>query len=103
MILTSCSENYFYDRYQDPDKYSKLTDNKKYNSMDMVLNKDYSDLTGEEKVILMMTTVYRYRNNIFHGNKAIGEWNRYCREIEYCTEFMMSVVDVYKLHYGVEE
>ena len=94
---------YFHNRYQDADKYRRLTDSKTYKSMEKVLQKDYAELSGKEKVVLMMTTVFRYRNNIFHGNKAIGDWNKYSREIEYCTEFMMSVVDVYKKHFGKEE
>ena len=68
--------------------------------MENVLAKEYPFLTGTDKMILMMTTVFRYRNNIFHGNKAIGEWNKYSKEIEYCTDFMMSVVDVYIKHFG---
>ena len=93
---------YFHDRYQNNETYRRLTDSKKYKPMEEVLAKEFSELTGKDKMILMMTTVYRYRNNIFHGNKAIGEWNKYSKEIEYCTEFMMSVVDVYKAHFGEE-
>lgn len=93
---------YFHSRYQDAEKYRRLTDSKKYKPMEIVLAKEYSELTNIEKMTLMMTTVFRYRNNIFHGNKAIGDWNKYSQEIEYCTEFMMSVVDVYKKHFGEE-
>ena len=91
---------YFYDRYQDKDKYKSLVNSKKcYRFMEDVLAKDFEILSGTEKMILMMTVVFRYRNNIFHGNKAIGEWIKYSKEIEFCTEFMMSVVDVYKKHF----
>ena len=93
---------YFHNRYQDAEKYRHLTGSMKYESMEKALAKNYSELTNTEKMIVMMTTVYRYRNNIFHGNKAIGEWNRYSKEIEYCTEFMMSVVDVYKKYFREE-
>lgn len=93
---------YFHDRYQDEIKYRHLTGSKKYKPMEEVLAKRYTELTNTEKTIVMMTTVFRYRNNIFHGNKAIGDWNKYCKEIEYCTEFMMSVVEVYKKHFGKE-
>ena len=89
-------------RYQDSEKYRRLTDSRKYKPMEEVLAKKFSELTNVEKMIVMMTTVFRYRNNIFHGNKAIGNWNRYSQEIEYCTEFMMSVVDVYKRHFRKE-
>ncbi|MBQ9870990.1 MAG: hypothetical protein IJM27_03585 [Eubacterium sp.] len=95
--------HYFYDRYQNRDAYNRLTSSKKYKSMEEVLEKDYGILNGKEKMILMMTTVFRYRNNIFHGNKAIGDWIKYSKEIEYCTEFMMSVVDVYKKHFSEDE
>ena len=91
---------YFYNRYQDKEKYRRLTDSKNYPSMEEVLAKEYDALTGRDKMVIMMTTVYRYRNNIFHGNKAIGEWNKYSKEIKYCIEFMMSVVDVYKSFFG---
>ena len=93
---------YFHNRYQDPEKYRHLTDSKKYKPMEEVLAKRYSELTNTEKMIVMMTTVFRHRNNIFHGNKAFGDWNKYSKEIEYCTEFMMSVVDVYKKYFGKE-
>ncbi len=68
-----CKAAYFFYRYQDPEKYQRLTDSKRYESMEKVLAKNYEALTGEDKMVLMMTTVYRYRNNIFHGNKTIGE------------------------------
>ena len=99
-MMAENKAQYFYNRYQDAEKYRRLTDSKKYESMERVLHTDYTKLSSEDKFILMMTTVFRYRNNIFHGNKAIGEWNKYSREIEYCTEFMMAVVDVYKKHFG---
>lgn len=91
---------YFHNRYQDKKRYDLLTNSYKYESMERALSKNYADLTGAEKIIVMMTTVFRYRNNIFHGNKAIDDWNKYSKEIEYCIEFMMSVVDVYKKHFG---
>lgn len=102
-LMAEDKAQYFHDRYQDPEKYRKLTSSKKYKSMERVIQKDYTELSGEEKVVLLMTTVFRYRNNIFHGNKAIDDWTKYSREIEYCTEFMMSVVDVYKKHFGKDE
>ena len=74
----------------------------KYEPMEAVLAKDYTQLNGTEKMILMMTTVFRYRNNIFHGMKAIVAWNEYSKEIAYCTEFMMAVVDIYRKYYSEE-
>ena len=93
---------YFHDRYQNEYKYKHLTGSMKYEPMEAVLAKDYTQLNGTEKMILMMTTVFRYRNNIFHGMKAIVAWNEYSKEIAYCTEFMMAVVDIYRKYYSEE-
>ena len=59
-----------------------------------------ADLSDEEKLVLMIYVVYRYRNNIFHGNKGIESWSHYTSQIELYLDFMMSILDCAEKHKG---
>ncbi len=86
---------HFYDRYQNKKYYKNLCHGKPLETVDQILSTEYDKLTLEDKIMLTLFTTYRYRNNIFHGNKGVMSWNRYKEQINLCLDFMMQVVDEY--------
>lgn len=50
------------------------------------------DPTEKEKIIYMGIIIYRFRNNIFHGNKEYFNWNKYREEISYCNYIMYIIL-----------
>lgn len=79
------SAEYFHKRYQDKKKYKNLIYGKNGNPrFDEILKKGYTNLTVEEKIFLLTFVTYRYRNNIFHGNKGISSWLKYGKQIKKC-------------------
>ena len=85
---------YFHQRYQDNELYKKLRHNENDSKMNEILHKEHSMLTKEEKLYLLLYTVYRYRNNMFHGNKDILTWENFATEIDHCTQIMIKMIDV---------
>lgn len=75
---------YFYHRYQDKTAYKHLRHQENKKSIGNILNTPYQCLDNEQKLTLMLYVVYRYRNNIFHGNKSIHSWSQYEKQIDYC-------------------
>ena len=57
-----------------------------------VLSKAASAATKVERAFLTVFVVYRYRNNIFHGNKGVDSWLGYREQIDLCTEVMQSFI-----------
>jgi hypothetical protein len=84
---------YFHQRYQDPKKYKNLKHEDANAEIDNVLVKSYVNLTDYEKVLLTLYIVYRYRNNIFHGNKGVMSWLKYKNQIEMCVNVMTIIID----------
>lgn len=84
---------HFHDRYQDVSNYRHLRHNEDDPKIKAILDKPYLDLNNEEKMHLVLYVVYRYRNNIFHGNKGIFSWLQFTKQIEYCIQFMMKMID----------
>ena len=84
----------FHLRYQDKKKFKNLS----YRENNMVeieeiLSKQYNTLSNVEKLQLLFYVSYRYRNNIFHGNKGVLAWDKYTTQINDCILFMASLVD----------
>ncbi len=48
----------------------------------------FADLTNRDIVFLVTFVIYRYRNNIFHGNKGIASWLKYGEQIRLCINAM---------------
>lgn len=88
----------FYDRYQNPIFLINLfiKQGHHYRQVKKLLSVNYNELSDKDKVYFMLSVVYRFRNNIFHGSKAIDDWRNYSKEIEKCIIYMMAVVDCYK-------
>ena len=95
---------YFKNRY-------KGSNNKKFTALlgKRILDFDKKNLKGElknfydlnsketlnevEKIQYLNYVVYRFRNNIFHGNKHPFNWGKYIKEIEYCNYFLGMYID----------
>lgn len=91
---------HFHNRYQDHTRFRHLKHSDNYPCVDKMLAQNITDLTDEEKLTLVIYVVYRYRNNIFHGNKGIESWSCYTTQIEMCLNFMMSILDCAEKHKG---
>lgn len=84
---------HFYLRYQNKDCYRHLIHKNCYLKFEQILHKPQSNIADSEKLLFITFVVYRYRNNIFHGNKGIKSWSQFKQQIEYCIEFMTSMLD----------
>jgi hypothetical protein len=84
---------HFHDRYQDVNLYRHLMHKQRSPRMDAILKRAFETLTPEDKLFLLAVTIYRYRNNIFHGNKGVDSWLRYRPQIKHCIAGMQAFVD----------
>ena len=49
-------------------------------------------LSVNDQVFVVAFVVYRYRNNMFHGNKGVESWLRFKPQIELCITAMQSFI-----------
>jgi hypothetical protein len=61
-----------------------------YKDLDNLLKGNYEDLLKGDKIKFGLFVIYRYRNNIFHGNKKILSWINYKEEIKRCIKMMIA-------------
>lgn len=85
----NCS--YYYNNLINPDE-------KKYNKIiDGILRKGYNAIEPHEKLYFLFFVTYRYRNNIFHGNKDILNWDNNEEQIRDCITFMIKIIETNNL------
>lgn len=84
---------HFHQRYQDKDARHHLQHRDTNDIFNETLKKTAGQVTDQEKIAFLFYVVYRYRNNIFHGNKGIKSWSQYTKQITYCLNFMMKIID----------
>ena len=84
---------YFYERYQNDELYKNLIHDDNYDDIKNILKTDKSNITNKDKLFLLLYVVYRYRNNIFHGNKGVRSWIKYIVQIEKCVKVMIIMLD----------
>lgn len=92
---------HFHSRYQDKkcfknlmhDKASK--ESKESGEMKQILVKNITDLDSGEKTLMLLIVIYRFRNNIFHGNKGVQSWLGYKDQIDLCIRAMQSFITSY--------
>lgn len=94
---------HFHNRYQNKNHYHHLCHQDKNVAISNMLKSSVTQLSDEDKIYFLLYVVYRYRNNIFHGNKGIKSWSHYTKEINYCMGFMMNVIDCYKTNIDSQE
>lgn len=84
--------DHFHARYQDRNLLKNLMHSQVCSWIDPVLNKTRHELSEQEVVCLVALTVYRFRNNIFHGNKGIDSWLKFKQQIGHCTDALKAFV-----------
>lgn len=84
----------FHKRYQDTDNFRHLKHSESGKSIEDQLSKDFDALTNEEKLYIALYVAYRYRNNIFHGNKGVLSWIHYTEQIKDCITIMIKITDI---------
>jgi len=87
---------HFHSRYQDVKLYNNLMHKQKSNKLQKILTKDISNLKLDEVIFFLVFVVYRYRNNIFHGNKGVESWLQFKPHIERCIRIMQILIDTAK-------
>jgi hypothetical protein len=87
---------YFYDRYKNDDvKFRALKLTKPYqNLVKKVLDDTFTDKNNRLKFI--MAIIYRYRNNLFHGEKDMRYIKLQKENFEKTNEFLMSFIEACK-------
>lgn len=90
----------FWRRYQDKDNFRHLLHKDKNGSVTsmikQILSTPLSNLNNKEKLELLLFIIYRYRNNIFHGNKGVLSWTKYSEQINSCIFAMTRLIDIQK-------
>ncbi|QZN76189.1 hypothetical protein [Paenibacillus sp. DR312] len=89
---------YFHERYYgDKEKYRHLKNNQRPVEVpDKVASSLFSDCSIEEKIHFLLFVLFRYRNNMFHGNKGLHTWLQYDKQIQSCTKTMCIIIDMYE-------
>lgn len=89
---------YFHDRYYgDKEKYRHLKNGRKPVEIpDKVVSSSLRRCSIEQKIHFLLFVLFRYRNNMFHGNKGLINWLQYDEQIQSCTKAMCIIVDMYK-------
>lgn len=86
----------FHGRYQDQKKYANLMHGSKSDQrMEGAIDAPFDSLSDVEMLYLLLFSVYRYRNNIFHGNKGVHSWLKYKTQIYWCLDVMQSLLRMY--------
>jgi len=83
---------HFHDRYKCPKLYDNLKQSDSKPEIDDIIKKSIGELTQQDKCLFLLYVVYRYRNNIFHGNKGVNSWAQYTTEIQYCVDVMRTIL-----------
>ena len=86
----------FYLRYQNSTNYKHLIHKDDNCYFKAIIAKPYPEISPSEKLELMFFVVYRYRNNIFHGNKKVNAWKNYTEQIRDCISFITQIIDLNK-------
>lgn len=79
---------YFHERYQDKKLYKNLIYDKSSKRIDVILKLPFDELNAFQTAEFSTFVVYRFRNNIFHGNKGVHSWLNFADQIGRCTLIM---------------
>lgn len=84
---------YFHDRYQDKALLENLMHDDNYAEITSIVNSLKPMLSKDQKMLFVLYVVYRYRNNIFHGNKGVESWIKFKPQIVKCVDIMIMILD----------
>lgn len=83
---------HFFQRYQDPNNRGRLWHQQKADRFHALVKRDVGTLSSAEWVYFAICVVYRFRNNIFHGNKGVWSWLQYADQISRCVVLMQAFI-----------
>ena len=96
-LTVSGQLDHFHFRYRDVRKLANLLHDEK--TPDAViadfkrcLATPVASLAARDRVFAVVFVIYRFRNNMFHGNKRVESWLRYREQISLCTEAMQKFI-----------
>ena len=89
-------ERHFHDRYQNKRHYKRLMHKKSSKDLKDILSTQFDKLSDYQLIFMLLFVVYRFRNNIFHGNKEVKTWDKYPKQIDFCLRVMMDILDLQK-------
>ncbi len=92
---------HFHERYQAKKLYLNLMHTHNSSKLEEILQKGFLELTDYETAFFLAFVAYRYRNNIFHGNKGVGSWLKYQPQINYCSTVMQQFVILTEAKHGL--
>ena len=85
---------YFHGRYQNLQAYNNLMYKQYSPKMEKIIKKDIGALTSSDEIFFLIAVVYRYRNNIFHGNKGVSSWLKFGVQIDFCRNIMQELISL---------
>lgn len=88
--IVSGAAFHFHNRYQSAKRYKNLMHKQPSSRMIGLLNVPFDSLKPADIVFLASLVIYRFRNNIFHGNKGVNSWLKFKKQINLCTAAMQS-------------
>lgn len=83
---------YFHERYQDEALYKNLIYDMPSDKINLILKLPFDKLNAVQTVQFSTFVVYRFRNNIFHGNKGVHSWLNFATQIEQCVLIMQRLI-----------
>jgi len=89
---------YFYHRYQDEVKFNQLkfrdkgADNEARKKLENMINSSIEH-SKSDKLEFIMAIVFRYRNNLFHGEKQLIKIKYQEENFEYANKFLMHIIE----------
>jgi len=87
---------HFHSRYQIKSHYRNLMYKQRSREMEEILSKQFDTLTDYQLIFMLLLVVYRFRNNIFHGNKGVDSWLKYKQQIVFCLDTMQPLISLTK-------
>lgn len=85
---------HFHSRYQDQKRLRNLMHSHEVNILSEILGKPFEEIDDNELLFMLLIVVYRFRNNIFHGNKGVDTWLQYREQIGFCLDAMQSWISI---------
>ncbi len=82
----------FHARYQDQEKLKHLFREKADATITKLTQRSFEELQKAEVVHFLIYVIFRFRNNMFHGNKGAGSWLKYEEQIKDCTQALQIIV-----------
>ena len=89
---------HFHNRYKDKKMLKNLLHDEKtpvtvFADFERCLGSSAMTMQTSDQAFLAVFVVYRFRNNMFHGNKRVDSWLRYGEQISMCTSVMQIFVN----------